>query len=324
MFPLNNFYFKSIIKPCSFILIIYLTLIQFYMLKYYILIILLIILFITHYSYNLHSNSEYTILQLSKPTPTILENNLLKKLPTIITDEVDTWQDFQNFHIDDLTKNNTEIKLQSSIVEQQNTKLENISLNKFIEWLQKIKDNKENIYCYDSLIFDNHPLFSNINEYTTKISSPTNIKNEYKLIIGPSNTKHGLYTNKKYRHFIVQLQGTRKLYLFCPDELKYLYPSDKYHPDGYTSQVNFWNINKKKFPDFNKAKYIEILLKPKQILYIPSHWWYASENIDTNVSIYINSEPAINYLLKSNEHIISFLHNSGFYKQNNSIQFSSE
>ena len=96
-----------------------------------------------------------------------------------------------------------------------------------------------------------------------------------------------------------------------------MYPSNKFDNGAVCSQVDFWNIDQKKFPEFNNSSYIEILLSPGQILSIPPYWWHAVENIGTNIAISIRSEPLSNVIAKLPSGFSYIMHNLGIYKANN-------
>ena len=105
--------------------------------------------------------------------------------------------------------------------------------------------------------------------------------------------------------------------LFSPEQSQYMYPSDKYDNGGITSSVDFWDIDQKKFPDFNKAQYMEIILHPGQMLFIPKFWWHACENMTSCVSIGIRSYVPSD-LITGIPNICCFIgHKLGIYKKNN-------
>ena len=108
--------------------------------------------------------------------------------------------------------------------------------------------------------------------------------------MGCKGAKMHLHYDKILRHLIYQIHGRIKVILISPSYTKYLYKSNHFKNGSVLSKVNFWNPDLKRYPLFNKAQYIEILLYPGQILYIPSYWWYAIENLDNSISISIKSE----------------------------------
>ena len=49
------------------------------------------------------------------------------------------------------------------------------------------------------------------------------------------------------------------------------------------STVNFWNKNETAQEPFNKIKYIELILREGNILFIPKGWWYLTVHEDNNL-----------------------------------------
>ena len=91
-----------------------------------------------------------------------------------------------------------------------------------------------------------------------------------------------LKSNNNSRHFICQIYATRRIILFNPKHSKHI-----------SKTVDFWNNNMSQTSEettqFNKTEYIEILLHPGQILYIPPYWRYTSESKGNNITIEYNS-----------------------------------
>jgi len=97
-----------------------------------------------------------------------------------------------------------------------------------------------------------------------------------------------------YRSFIYQIKGTQKIILFAPKEEPYLY-LDK---TRNFSNINFWNYNGQIYPLFNKSSYLEIVLRPRQMLIIPYNWWYTSKSDTINNSLILKSETVFSKFLK--------------------------
>ena len=133
--------------------------------------------------------------------------------------------------------------------------------------------------------------------------------------MGGKGTKTGIHYDTDYRNLLCQVYGTKKIYLWNPNQKKYMYPSNKYDTSAVLSKVNFWDKKDYiKYPEFNKSNYIEIILHPGQILYIPPYWWHAVENINTNIAISIRTENPISYLDKIITELPYYLlHKSGIY-----------
>ena len=84
-----------------------------------------------------------------------------------------------------------------------------------------------------------------------------------------------------------QIYGTSRILLWNPEQRTNMYPSDLFDIDGSISKINFKNI-KKEYNNFNKSKYIEIILNPGQILSIPPYWWYYIDNLNKNIIMQLN------------------------------------
>lgn len=215
---------------------------------YYIILFILLVCFFIYIQVRFHkvSHNEYNILQLSDPNKDLLENTLNEKYPTVIVDVVKNWNG-----INELT-GNTEI-----IKSPKFKKVMNGFINFYNIPLTITSDNNLNMYDTGDT------------SYITKQNMP--------------------------RYFLIQIKGNSKVILFAPKEEQFLYPISQ----KQTSRVNFWKVemltnqNKdeekkkylEKFPEFNKANYIEILLSEGHMLFIPYGWWFTVLSINNNIRI---------------------------------------
>lgn len=95
-----------------------------------------------------------------------------------------------------------------------------------------------------------------------------------------------------YRYLKVNLTGMKKIIIFNP-----LQEPNLYINNGY-SNLDFWNPDKSDVPNFYKLKYIEVILKENQMIYIPYGWWHSELNLSDTYSVSSNSESCFSYLLK--------------------------
>lgn len=95
-----------------------------------------------------------------------------------------------------------------------------------------------------------------------------------------------------YRFIKVVSKGLKKFIIFNPEQEPNLY-INKGH-----SNLDFWKKDKSDVPNFFKLKYIEVILKDRQMIYIPYGWWYSEYNLSDTFSISSNSESLFSYLLK--------------------------
>ena len=178
-----------------------------------------------------------------------------------------------------------------------------LKINNNYDILQSNNPNKEN---FEKIINEKSPsVFTNIsNKWNLQHLNQNSINENFKYYLCPllinkkyeinnsnSKLKNNLMKENKNRHLILHIDGTRKYYLFSPNQIKYLYNiKDK-------SRVNYWNQDLKKYPLFNKAQFIEIIMHPHQMIYIPKNWWYAYENLESNITIDCNSNSLFSYFI---------------------------
>lgn len=135
------------------------------------------------------------------------------------------------------------------------------------------------------------------------------ITNNFKYYDIPLKTRHKsqLYIQNKhicghlkkqiyYRHLICVLKGTLKIALFSPENEQHLY----FHKT--ISTVDIWNQDLKKYPNIEKAKYIEIILHENQLIYIPIHWMYSTFTNDNCVYVSYSNDSFFSSFLKNIKH----------------------
>jgi hypothetical protein len=277
-----------------------------------------LILLIAHYIHNKKTQKEYIIIQLDNPSKKILEENLEKKSPLIITSCISNWGSILKNLNDNIIRNefiNIETKILESNIEQKNTELQKYQYIKLFDFLDKKKNEEKQRYLPDifSLIKKKNIelILNDIN-----ILAPTlKIHSNFMLEYSEKNCKHGLQYHKYYRKFICQLKGKKTYYLFNQMETSNLYPGNKYKDFTVISKVDFWKKDYTIFPHFNKSNFIQINIDEGQILSIPPYWWYASESLDINISFEINYDNFLNIISFAENYINVFSHKLGI-KQN--------
>ena len=86
----------------------------------------------------------------------------------------------------------------------------------------------------------------------------------------------------------------QKIILLDPSQKKHLY-LDK---TGKFSNVNHWNLQSNVYPDYNNVSYLEVVLRPRQMIVIPYNWWYTCKALDTSNSLTSSSETVFSKFLK--------------------------
>ena len=221
------------------------------------LIFILIILFVILYFQYLSINNipnDFTILQYKNPNKDMIEKILFEKKITIFTD-----LEIPNI----IYKNNPILMITPKLYKIMNK-------SQHTEVLKILKTFFEYYYL------------------------PMNIKSDISLNYEKHNTRSKLIYQEHYRFGISQFLGLRKLFLFPPNSIDYLYYEKK--KDNY--KVNFWEQDTVTYPNIIKAKYIEIRLYPGQLIFIPYKWTYCYEIVENSMSVSFYSESVFSNILK--------------------------
>ena len=87
------------------------------------------------------------------------------------------------------------------------------------------------------------------------------------------------------------MNGACNIKLYNPNQKTYLYSDLKIQRFRF-SNVDIKNIQEE-FINFKKAKFIEILLRRNNLLFIPRHWWFSIDFLDDTIYVIFNSETII-------------------------------
>nr|XP_057904248.1 lysine-specific demethylase 8 isoform X2 [Doryrhamphus excisus] len=100
---------------------------------------------------------------------------------------------------------------------------------------------------------------------------------------GPAGTVSPLHQDPQ-QNFLAQVVGRKYIRLYSPEDSDKLYP----HPSQLlhnTSQVDVENPDTERFPEFSKAPYLECVLHPGDVLFIPVQHWHYVRSLDQSFSV---------------------------------------
>ena len=103
---------------------------------------------------------------------------------------------------------------------------------------------------------------------------------------GPKNTTTPLHTDPKH-NVLVQIFGHKYVRLYPAKDSPYLYPNPGILLNN-TSMIDIEQDFEKildKYPDFQKAKGLECILGPGDLLYIPPKCWHFVKSLSTSCSV---------------------------------------
>lgn len=134
-----------------------------------------------------------------------------------------------------------------------------------------------------------HNLFDQISELKDDISIPVYccLGEEEDVDInawfGPCGTVSPLHQDPKH-NFLCQVMGEKYIRLYSPDFTDHMYPHQTRLLEN-TSQVDCEKPDLEKFPKFSEAVYLECVLKPGDMLYIPPKHWHYVKSLSVSFSV---------------------------------------
>jgi hypothetical protein len=143
--------------------------------------------------------------------------------------------------------------------------------------------------------FDKNFLKQELKEHYEFYLIPLNFNYNFNVNNDKKNTYTPIMKQTSYRYLITQITGIKKILLFSPEQKKYLYCKKNY----VESKIDFWDESThENYPLFKKGKYVEIIVKQNQMVYIPYKWWYTIYEVTDGISIVSESESLFSYFLK--------------------------
>jgi lysine-specific demethylase 8 len=101
------------------------------------------------------------------------------------------------------------------------------------------------------------------------------------LWIGSGNTNSGLHFDKLDNYF-GQAYGRKVALLASPDQTPFLYP---YRYNFAKSRVDPERPDLAAFPDLGKVTFMEAVIEPGELLFIPKLWWHYLRALEPSISI---------------------------------------
>jgi len=97
---------------------------------------------------------------------------------------------------------------------------------------------------------------------------PMVAKIRYDLIFGAPEACTKLRYSDWYRNYFLVVTGEVTVKLAPPRNARFLHVEKDYLTDDFYSRANAWD-------DVPKVKFLETVIKPGQMLFVPAYWWYS-------------------------------------------------
>jgi len=113
------------------------------------------------------------------------------------------------------------------------------------------------------------------------------------FFIGSKDTGPGLHHDGAVENFLCQLIGAKRVTLFSPADVPYLYPADSWlAPTGHFSAVaDSFHPDYERYPLFRRATAYRCRLDVGDVLYIPPYWYHDTSPQGTSATVTLRNAP---------------------------------
>ena len=108
---------------------------------------------------------------------------------------------------------------------------------------------------------------------------------EYDLLCGSINSYTPLSYNLNCRNYYSVLTGSIEITLCPPKDYKYLYVNADYENLKFSSMVDILKPQDEYKNEFEKVKFLRVILEPNRVLQIPAYWFFSIKILESNTLI---------------------------------------
>ncbi len=221
---------------------------------------------------------------------TYLRDYVAKNRPVVIEDAVREWLALRKWTPEYFKTKFGPIKVDVSHHEQ-------MTFSDFIDAILASSDKKPGPYMYRLFIGPHMPtllpdvLPLNTYAFPGRLASPLmphawrRPDGYLKLLIGGVGGKFPVmhFDGENMHASITEIYGDKEFIMYAPEDTPYLYPTPE---ASNLSQIdNFHNPDFTRFPLFAKATRYSTILRPGEMIFVPSRWWHTARVVSTSISV---------------------------------------
>ena len=172
-----------------------------------------------------------------------------------------------------------------------NNQRDSIDKIDFKQYYNYISDNSSvNFLSYNNEEFLQETSIDKILSKNDIFFRPFNIcSKKYDIIMGAKNNNTRLKYNINTRNLLYLSSGQVEVILCPPKYYKNLHVKKNYETMEFYSQIDIYNVQSVYKSDFNKIKFIRVILNVEQVLVIPPYWFYSIKFITKHSIVFLNT-----------------------------------
>lgn len=240
--------------------------------------------------------------RIERPNRDAFYNNyVLPNKPVVISEAINEWEALSSWSIDYFKSiaGKTDIRVEVSPTKifppvherpykQSGYRIESMTFGQYIDKITSGDLVAEGYY------FAQQPVDVLFPQLMNDIKPPDYFKKKHLISTNLWFAGEGNITPMHYdlvHNLYAQVIGRKRFILFAPEQTSLLYPFPKTSPIAHFSRVKLDDPDPVKFPRFQRAKPLECIVEPGDILFIPTFWWHQVYSLSLSVSISFWSSP---------------------------------
>jgi hypothetical protein len=237
----------------------------------------------------LSSQADKITRTLSLSRQEFLEYYYVKNTPVILTGMMQKWAALHLWNPDYLQQHYGHVDVEVQGERQDDPEYElniekhrkTILFKEYIDWVQKIDSSNDYYMVANNNNFDREEMQGLLNDIDIfpDYLNPDERKGRIFFWFGPAGTVTPLH-HDPVNLMLAQVVGRKRIKLFPPQQTPFLY-----NQVGVFSKVDPEHPNLEKYPLFQQAKPIEVILEPGEVIFIPVGWWHHVKSLDLSISV---------------------------------------